>query len=243
VQLTEEQKKKLDEMLSQSGFGARKCIDALKLKNWNVQRAIEFLRKRPSGSNDSSRPPLFSSDQHFFHKNIIEYCKRPYESMHHMHEALIENWNQEVSPEDTIYVLGDFCFGGADKTRSIVHRLNGNKILVIGNHDHEERKMLSYGFNDVYQSMSLSRDGIEVQLSHYPYWPKPGELPDKEYRYQSRRPHDSGGWLLHGHVHEAWKVRDKMINVGVDQWNYRPVRWDQVVELIKTGPVRYKKEY
>ena len=45
----------------------------------------------------------------------------------------------------------------------------------------------------------------------------------EEDRYVDRRPADDGGWLLHGHVHERWRWHRRMINVGVDVWDYRPV--------------------
>ncbi|MGH9119071.1 MAG: hypothetical protein ACRD0A_14670 [Acidimicrobiales bacterium] len=49
-------------------------------------------------------------------------------------------------------------------------------------------------------------------------------------------PEDRGRWLLHGHVHERWLQRGRMINVGVDAWDYRPVAEEQIASVIAAGP-------
>ena len=50
----------------------------------------------------------FTSDHHFWHTNIIQYCNRPFVSIEEMNEVLIQNWNDLVLPEDEVYYLGDF---------------------------------------------------------------------------------------------------------------------------------------
>ena len=73
--------------------------------------------------------------------------------------------------------------------------------------------------------------GIEVRLCHFPYEGDSGERD----RYVEERPVDDGRWLLHGHVHETWRQRGRMINVGVDAWAGRPVSEQRLVELIQSG--------
>ena len=77
-----------------------------------------------------------TSDTHFNHKNIIEYCNRPYSSVEEMNKAIIDNWNSVVKDEDTVYVLGDFCLGGKEAIKELCSQLKGHKILIKGNHDH-----------------------------------------------------------------------------------------------------------
>jgi calcineurin-like phosphoesterase family protein len=70
-------------------------------------------------------------------------------------------------------------------------------------------------------------------LCHFPY---EGDSQDRD-RHLEHRPLDRGGWLLHGHVHDRWRQRGRMINVGVDVHGYRPVAEDAVAALMAGGPV------
>ena len=51
---------------------------------------------------------FFTSDTHFNHTNIIQYCQRPFKSTDEMNEAMIDNWNSVVGEDDTVFHLGDF---------------------------------------------------------------------------------------------------------------------------------------
>jgi len=175
----------------------------------------------------------FTSDTHFYHKNVIEYCNRPFATVEEMNEKLIERWNLCVKPDDTIYHLGDFIFAGRNKLRPILDRLNGQIILVQGNHDHSDHVRL---FKKVIPSLGIEIAQRNVNLSHYPYWYDPLEQLDGGGRYKERRLIDNGEWLLHGHVHHHWKFKARMINVGVDVWNYAPVAESEIARIIKAGP-------
>jgi calcineurin-like phosphoesterase family protein len=186
----------------------------------------------------------FTSDMHFGHENIIRYSHRPFRDVSHMHEGLIERWNDVVQPDDTVWVLGDVAMGTIEESLRCVSRLNGRKLLVAGNHDRcwsfhgakHERWITHYqdaGFAEIHQGqISFDLDGRLVDLCHFPY------RGDSQYedRYLDARPVDSGAWLLHGHVHETWKQWGRMINVGCDVWDYRPVAASELAELISQGP-------
>lgn len=77
-----------------------------------------------------------TSDLHFFHKRIMEFCPktRPWKSVEEMNKALVDAWNTTVKQNDTIYFLGDLSFGKAEPTEEILKNLSGNKYLVYGNH-------------------------------------------------------------------------------------------------------------
>jgi len=77
-------------------------------------------------------------------------------------------------------------------------------------------------------NVELGVGGVRVVACPFPYR---GDCYDHD-RYVSHRPADAGAWLLHGHVHERWKVRERMINVGVDVWDYAPVAERALAELI-----------
>lgn len=78
---------------------------------------------------------FFTSDTHFGHERIITLSDRPFRDAQHMNEALIQNWNDVVGPEDHVYHLGDVALGSFADSIACVGRLNGIKHLVVGNHD------------------------------------------------------------------------------------------------------------
>ena len=82
---------------------------------------------------------FFTSDTHFNHEAILRFCDRPFTSIQEHDKVLIDNWNSVVGPEDTVFHLGDFCFGGFPKWKEIREQLNGHIILIVGNHDDRNR--------------------------------------------------------------------------------------------------------
>jgi calcineurin-like phosphoesterase family protein len=162
-----------------------------------------------------------------------------------MDEELIRRFNARVSPNDRALILGDFAFSSSGYAKSIVSRLNGTKILVVGNHDkHTAHHMMGWGFDWVCYEMTMKIAGKFVRLSHYPYqkpWYKaffPWQHKEKD---RHKRPVDRGQWLLHGHIHSgghrvddgAWRLRGQQINIGVDVWDYYPVGLDKIEQIIQ----------
>ncbi len=95
----------------------------------------------------------FIADTHFNHKNIIEYCKRPFKDTLEMNEYIIEKWNSVVKDEDIVYHLGDVGFGTIEMLKDLIGRLNGKKILLRGNHDFKRgvNGWKEVGFCEVYK--------------------------------------------------------------------------------------------
>lgn len=77
---------------------------------------------------------FFTSDTHFWHKNIIEYSCRPYNSIEDMNEDFIDKWNSIVRRGDIIYHLGDFALCDRIKAEFVRDRLVGTIRLIRGNH-------------------------------------------------------------------------------------------------------------
>ena len=72
----------------------------------------------------------FTADLHLGHSNIIDYCGRPFANVDAMSRALIDNWNQAIAEDDTIWVIGDFALGKTAETLPLVAELTGHKILI-----------------------------------------------------------------------------------------------------------------
>ncbi len=172
----------------------------------------------------------FNADLHLGHFKSLLLCKRPFISLNDMHCEIVQRHNALVHKRDQTWFLGDASFMGVKSTKEILEQMNGTKYLVEGNHDGRKnknmRRYLAMGFHEVYQYKKIKIGDHDVMLSHYPYWPKWWErifMRTNQIRYPEYRLTDCGLWLLCGHVHNAWKTRRKMINVGVDQWAYAPV--------------------
>jgi calcineurin-like phosphoesterase family protein len=155
-----------------------------------------------------------------------------------MNEAIIERWNAVVKPADTVFHLGDVAMGTIAESLPLVDRLNGNKALVIGNHDRifcENKPAMKERFWPIYEShFNWVMEGLwwdEFLMSHFPY---EGDSHEED-RHTDCRPVDRGQWLVHGHVHTEWKIRGRQINVGVDVWDFTPVHFDQIMEVIGNG--------
>ncbi len=146
----------------------------------------------------------FTSDWHLGHKNIIKYCNRPFKDVNDMDRALVWEFNKLVKPEDTTYFLGDFCFH-KDK-QFYINMLNGTKIFLWGNHDKD------YLFKSFPTYLEIDSYGMLIGMSHFPA------------RFE--KVFGSTDYLdlkLCGHVHEKWKSKNEIINVGVDVWDFKPV--------------------
>lgn len=194
----------------------------------------------------------FTSDQHYWHNNVIRYCIRPHESVEQMNEDMVLKWNNIVRPEDTVYVLGDFSLAFR-AVEVYPKRLMGNKILVPGNHDfchsfHKKsrsqenrekwiQKYVDNGFTVLPEQTTLDVPGLATfNMCHHPY-AGPYEIENGGDKYEKWRPVDDGRILLCGHVHEKWHTRRSpkgtlMINVGVDVNGFVPVSIDQIAEII-----------
>jgi calcineurin-like phosphoesterase family protein len=79
------------------------------------------------------------SDTHFGHAGVCRFLRndgsklRPWDSAEEMDEAMISAWNDRVKPTDKVYHLGDVVINR--KALSTLSRLNGDKVLIRGNHD------------------------------------------------------------------------------------------------------------
>jgi len=143
-------------------------------------------------------------------------------------EFIVAEWNKTVKPDDIVYHLGDICFKKsteapfANSFDYYWKQLNGQKILINGNHDWNN------GTKWRNHRLVIFIAKLKVNLVHDPAH---GNL---EYPIN-----------LHGHVHNLWKVKvvahwknSLFINVGIDKWEYRPVEWSkiqQIYDLYKAG--------
>jgi calcineurin-like phosphoesterase family protein len=159
------------------------------------------------------------ADLHFNHQNIISYENRPFKDVPHMNRALIDNWNGVVNKEDTVYVLGDFGFNGNKSLPDcdlvkIFNELNGEKHLLLGNHDRRCRQVLALPWASQNQVFGITVEEQRYFMSHYPH---------EAWKYQDSN--EGQSIHLHGHIHSNRYMTSipNRFCVSVEVIDYTPI--------------------
>lgn len=158
----------------------------------------------------------FTSDQHFYHENIIDLVCRPYKTVKAMHKDIISKYNSRVDDSDTVYIIGDLFWGKhCELLQPILSKLKGHKHLILGNHDELKPFIyVEYGIESVHTSLEVE----EFILYH-----------DVSVSVMDRtKP------FICGHVHDLFKKQKNVVNVSVDAWDFYPVSITEIRELFKT---------
>lgn len=162
---------------------------------------------------------LFTADTHFGHEEIRVHCNRPFASCKDMDDEIIRLWNQKVGRGDLVYHLGDFSWGSADKIIENRKRLNGQIILIRGNHDKGIQGRVKKQFAGIYDQKLLKIEDLRIFLNHYSMnvW------------------EDSclGSWHLFGHSHGRVNGIGKSFDVGVDANGFTPLTLEEVINKMK----------
>ena len=185
----------------------------------------------------------FTADNHFCHGNIIGSCTRPFSNVNEMNKKMIDNWNNLITKNDEVYILGDFSYKGkTQEINEILSKLKGKKYLIKGNHDKylDDPLFKINAFEWVKDYYVLKYEGgLKIVLFHYPMlsW-------DSSYH---------GSIHLYGHIHnsgikypdfgEKLKILGyRAINVGVDVNDFYPVSIKQILDKVKTANEEAEKE-
>jgi calcineurin-like phosphoesterase family protein len=162
---------------------------------------------------------------------------RGFSSTNDHDDFFAQQWVESVTKKDSVWILGDLASSNPRPALELLAKLPGTKHLVAGNHDpvhplypdaHRHFRKYLDVFSSVQMAASRRIGDRNVVLSHFPYH---GDGIDREDRYNQWRLHDEGLWLLHGHVHKAWKVNGRQVNVGFDAWQ-RPLSFDELGQFI-----------
>lgn len=185
----------------------------------------------------------YISDTHFGHKGVLAFDNRPFLTTTEMECEMIQRWNAKVKKNDTVYILGDFCWDKESEWIRILNALNGNKALILGNHDLKQMSVnLKHKFQDITHYKEITDNGRKVIMSHYP-------MPFYKSDYNPNVYH------LYGHVHntveEHWMQELKQMiekndtrtsgkhklqyyNCWCGFYNYGPATLDEIVNRFNT---------
>jgi calcineurin-like phosphoesterase family protein len=181
---------------------------------------------------ENDMPSVFLvSDTHFGHAGVCHFTGkdgvtklRPWDNPDEMDEEMVERWNERVKPNDKVYHLGDVVINR--KALSIMKRLNGDKVLIRGNHDIFRDDEYRPYFREL-RAYHVMRGMI---LSHIPLHT------DSINRF---------GTNIHGHTHDRRVMmadpfghREPIIDIRyhcvcVEQTDYTPILFEDVVKRIQ----------
>lgn len=189
------------------------------------------------------------SDTHFGHGNIIDYCDRPFSSLNEMESEIISRWNSKVRHNDTVLFGGDLAMAPAGKASEYAKKLNGNLVLITGNHDSFSKWKASFPvLESEYFQYGYYGEEYEFYYSHWPdnYNEQNSRGDNREEPKYSQLPSWFEGWEIHGHVHNndlknypLIEPDEKRINVGAELLDYTPIELNELIEIIKEA-TRYE---
>lgn len=163
------------------------------------------------------------SDTHFEHHNIIEYDNRPFVNVDDMSGQMIRAYNNLVRPTDVCIWGGDVAFTGKEKTTKLVNKCNGYKILVVGNHDFNKKKLCVGGFDEIHLIYEMEFNGHKLVFTHFPFW----NLPEPYINIHGH---------LHGGNHHPREMTEenkhRFIDIGVKCLGYMPHRLKDVLKWV-----------
>jgi calcineurin-like phosphoesterase family protein len=165
----------------------------------------------------------FIGCNHYYHDRIRYLCKRPFDSVEAMNQALIAGIKKTVDPKDHLYLLGDVVWPGHEE--EFWSQLQGRQITVIlGNHCN--KKWYQYNkhkYCEVYDYLEIpigSEKG-QIVLFHYPI--------------ESWNGQRKGWYHFHSHTHAelSTSIGTRRYHVGVDTIGYQPMTFTQIKEKIE----------
>ena len=171
-----------------------------------------------------------TSDLHFMHDKSFIWESRGFFSIQEMNEKIVENWNNIVKPDDRVICLGDLMLNNNEEGIKYINQLNGEIILIWGNHDTNARQeaihlncpsIITLGYAHQFRYEKFS-----IYLSHYPTITS--NFDDKNFTYRT--------FNLHGHTHSLTPWIDPnnpfMYDVGMDAHNCKPILIDNILDDI-----------
>jgi calcineurin-like phosphoesterase family protein len=170
------------------------------------------------------------SDTHFGHTGVCRFMRndgvtklRPWDNADEMDEEMVKRWNETVRPNDKVYHLGDVVINR--KALKTLYRLNGDKVLIRGNHDIFRDDEYRQHFRELRAYHILNG----MIMSHIPIHT------ESLGRF---------GTNIHGHLHANRVMIQKHAKatpeidpryhcVCVEQTDFRPILFEDVIKRIK----------
>jgi calcineurin-like phosphoesterase family protein len=168
-------------------------------------------------------------DLHLGHWNVIGFSHRPFSSIEEHDETILRNWNSIVKHNDTVIIDGDFALTSVNRTKTYLSRLNGNKIMVLGDHDKQIWQCVKY-FKEITKFYTFTpRKDKFIAVFHWCIrcWPRS--------HYNS--------YHIYGHSHGTLPPIGKSWDCGVDteckeigHKKFYPYHMDEILQIMDLRP-------
>ena len=180
----------------------------------------------------------FTSDLHLGHNKDFVVQARGFETIEEMNAEIIRRWNERISADDDVYVLGDLILGDVDAGIALIATLNGKLHIMRGNHD-TDKKVEKYlelpNIVEVKYADILQYGKAVFWMSHYP---------TITANYDDDKPWAKHLINLFGHTHQKAKFYNDipfMFHVGMDSNNNTPILLDDIIEMCNQKVVECKE--
>lgn len=165
----------------------------------------------------------YIADLHCGHKNILKFDSRPFPNTQEMEQTIIKNWNERVAKNDTVYMLGDFCWDLEDEWIRILDQLKGKKVLICGNHDLKNPSAnLKKRFLKICDRDEVKDNGRRIIVDHYPI-------------LFYRGSYNKDVWMFCGHTHNRTNEEMKRRQYVQDLIDSRKEEYDNRGQIINVG--------
>ena len=166
------------------------------------------------------------------HDKSFLWEPRGFSSVEEMNEAIVENWNSVIKPDDEIWHLGDMALGDIDDACKYINQLNGVIRWIRGNHCTSKKINKIIGecpaVREIGYAYQFKYKKLNFYLSHYP------TLTDN---FDTNSHFNQHVINLHGHTHQQDNFLNInnpfMYHVGVDSHNMQPVHIDTIISDIR----------
>lgn len=170
-----------------------------------------------------------TSDLHFGHDREFVWGARGFKSIEEHDSEIIKRWNEVITEEDDVYILGDLMLGDNIHGIHCLSQLNGKLHILTGNHCTSARQKSYHTLENMVEfcgcATIIKYKKKQLYLSHYPTITSNMEA----------NPHQAV-FNLYGHTHQTtnfYNGQPFMYHVGVDSHNCYPVLLDDVITEIK----------
>lgn len=168
----------------------------------------------------------FSTDAHLYHSNILKFTdvqgnriRAQFNDIDEMNWHIVDEHNKVVKPGDKWYCLGDLTFKYHDAFENLIQNMNGQKRLLLGNHD----RIVGTSLHKYFKKIEIWRVFREFGFvaSHIPIYPE--SLQEKKGITSN----------VHGHVHQNSLSDVRYLNICPEVVGYKPLHVDEIIKMIK----------